>query len=113
MDAFDLPIYAPGMKEVKTVILNEGSFELDQVHTFELNWDPYDDYNNNFVADYFRSGENTAKTIRAVLEPMLASHFGYAIMDSLFSRYAMNVAQHLKEQKTKHVTFTIALKKRE
>ena len=113
MDAFDLPFYAPAMKEVKTVILNEGSFELDQVHTFELNWDPYDDYKDDFVADYSKSGENTAKTIRAVLEPMLASHFGDAIMDDLFSRYSMNVAQHLKEQKTKYVNFTIALRKRE
>ena len=101
------------MEEVEVVVLNEGSFELHQVHTFELNWDPYDDYNNNLVADYFRSGENTVKTIRAVLEPMLASHFSDAIMDSLFSRYAMNVAQHLEEQKTKYVNFTVALKKRE
>ena len=113
MDAFDLPFYAPAMEEVKAVVLNEGSFELHQIHTFELNWDPYDGYDNNFVADYFKSGENTAKTIRAISEPMLASHFGYAIMDSLFSIYVMNVAQHLKEQKTKFVNFIIALKKRE
>ena len=112
MDAFNLPFYAPAMEEVKAVVLSEGSFELHQIHTFELNWDSYDDYNNNFDADNSRSGENTAKTIRAVMEPMLASHFGGAIMDSLFSRYAMNVAQHLNEQKTKHVNFTIALKKR-
>ncbi|ONK70107.1 uncharacterized protein A4U43_C05F30330 [Asparagus officinalis] len=113
VDTFDLPFYAPAMEEVKKVVQNEGSFEFYQAQAFELNWDPFDDRMDDFVADNFLSGKNVAKTIRAVVEPMLTNHFGGEIMDALFSKYAMNVAQHLKKQKTKYVNFTLALKRKE
>ncbi|ONK70106.1 uncharacterized protein A4U43_C05F30320 [Asparagus officinalis] len=112
VDAFDLPLYAPAIEEVKELVQNEGSFEFYQAKVFELNWDPFDDQMDDFVADSFVSGENAMKTIRAVMEPMLANHFGGAVMDALFSRYAMNVAEHLKKEKTKYVNFTVALTKR-
>lgn len=112
VDTFDIPFYAPNMEEVKTVVLHEGSFEIYQLQSFELNWDPFDERIDDFVRDSLTSGKNTAKSMRAVMEPMLSSHFGEAILDALFSRFATYIRQHLDKQKTKYVNLTIALKKR-
>ena len=112
MDEFDMPFYAPAMEEVREVVENQGSFDLHRVKVFELNWDPYDNYSGEFVPDNKLSGENAAKCVRAALEPMLASQFGKEIIDTLFSRYAENVAKHLLKEKTILVNFTIALTKR-
>ena len=112
LNNFNLPFYAPSIEEVKAVIQGEGSFNLDRVHIFEANWDPFDDSNDDVVFDNFVSGENVAKCIRAVIEPVLACFCGEAIMDELFLRYAKNIARHLLKEKTKHVIFTISLKTR-
>ncbi|XP_020271642.1 anthranilate O-methyltransferase 3-like [Asparagus officinalis] len=111
VDQFNMPFYAPAMEEVREIIMNQGSFNLHQEYIFELNWDPHDSCDGEFVSDNKLSGENAAKCVRAALEPMLASYFGEEIIDTLFSRYAENVAKHLLKQKTKLVNFTIALKK--
>lgn len=49
------------------------------------------------------------QTVRAVSEPMLASHFGEDIIDPLFAKYAKHVAQHLAAEKTKHMNVVIFL----
>ncbi|KAI0501702.1 hypothetical protein KFK09_016647 [Dendrobium nobile] len=51
LNAFNLPFYTPLMEEVKSTINMEGSFHLDQLQTFESNWDPFDESNDNFVVD--------------------------------------------------------------
>ena len=61
--------------------------------------------------DNFTSGDNIAKCIRAVLEPMVAYHFGEEIIDELVSRYVVNVARHILKEKAKYVNFIIPLKK--
>ncbi|XP_038978997.1 anthranilate O-methyltransferase 3-like [Phoenix dactylifera] len=110
VDAFNLPFYAPSMEEVRAVIQSVGLFDLDQVEIFKSNWDPFDDSSDDRIYDNIISGENVAKSIRAVIEPVIARSFGEHILDDLFSRYAKNVARHLLEEKTKHPVFVIALK---
>ena len=39
MDRFNLPYYAPTEEEVKDVIQTEGSFNIQQFETFEVDWD--------------------------------------------------------------------------
>ncbi|XP_010928139.3 anthranilate O-methyltransferase 1 [Elaeis guineensis] len=110
VDAFNLPFYAPSIEEVKAVIQSVGLFDLDQVQIFKSNWDPLDDSSDDYIYDNFLSGENVAKSIRAVIEPVIARNFGEHILDDLFSRYAKNVARHLLKEKTKYPVFVIALK---
>ncbi|XP_009410315.2 anthranilate O-methyltransferase 3-like [Musa acuminata AAA Group] len=113
LDAFNLPIYTPSMQEVKAVIHDEGLFDLEQAQIFECNWDPFDDTDDDdIVFDNVLNGKNVAKCVRAVSESLIAHHFGDAILDELFSRYADKVARHLLKEKTKHTVMVIALKKK-
>ncbi|WRX35062.1 SAM dependent carboxyl methyltransferase - like 10 [Theobroma cacao] len=62
----------------------------------------------DLVAEY-KSGQNVANCIRAVTEPLLASHFGETIIHNLFTRYAQHVAEHLSIEKTKFVNIVISM----
>ncbi|KAJ8633264.1 hypothetical protein MRB53_026600 [Persea americana] len=113
VDSFDLPYYSPSAKELKAVIIMEGSFVLDQLQITEINWDANDnDDNEGFFFDKEASGQNVAKFLRAATEPMLANHFGEEIIEELFRKYAENVGEHLAKEKTKHVIFTISMTKK-
>ncbi|KAJ4764844.1 S-adenosyl-L-methionine-dependent methyltransferase superfamily protein [Rhynchospora pubera] len=113
LDSFNLPHYAPSMEEAKAVINEQGLFQIINIQMFESNLDPYDDSDDDFVFDNIQSGVNFAATIRSVLEPMIASHFGAAIVDELFSRLAVNAAKHLLKEKTKYPVLALCLKKKE
>ncbi|OMP08301.1 hypothetical protein COLO4_06600 [Corchorus olitorius] len=107
VDSFNMPFYNPCEEEVKEIVEKEGSFDLDKLEIFQANWDFEDDFSNkNFVFDKHKSGQNVADCVRAVAEPILASHFGKTIMDDLFKRYANNVADHLSVEKTKYINVT-------
>ncbi|KAJ1699857.1 hypothetical protein LUZ63_008369 [Rhynchospora breviuscula] len=112
-DSFNPPFYAPSMEETKAVVDEQGLFEIRDIQMFESNWDPYDDSDEHIVSDNIKTGVNYARCIRSVLEPMIASHFGAAIVDELFSRFAMNVANHLLKENTKLPILALRLKKKE
>ncbi|KAF5464272.1 hypothetical protein F2P56_014361 [Juglans regia] len=79
VDSFNLPIYRPYGGEVSEIIQEEGSFGIEGLETFELNWDPNDNIENReFVFNKNSSGRSVADWTRA--EPILASHFGGAII---------------------------------
>ncbi|KAJ3683014.1 hypothetical protein LUZ60_013241 [Juncus effusus] len=113
LDSFNLPFYAPSMEEVEAVVMEQGLFDVLQIKTLESNWDPDDDSDTDLVLDNIRSGANIAMCIRAVLEPMISSHFGESIVEDLFSRFASNVARHLLKEKTKLPLLVLALKKKD
>ncbi|KAL5831838.1 hypothetical protein ACOSQ4_017192 [Xanthoceras sorbifolium] len=113
VDSFDIPCYHPCEEDVRDIVEKEGSFNLNKLEIFEVNWDPSDDPNNKeFVFNKYRSGKNVANCIRAVTEPMLlACHFGKSIIDTLFNRYASHVAQHLAVEKTKYINIVVSMTK--
>ncbi|XP_071724058.1 probable methyltransferase TCM_000331 [Rutidosis leptorrhynchoides] len=89
IDSFDLPYYTPHKEEVKKIVEMEGSFSIDKLETIEINLDPRDDVSNkDFVFDELEVGKNVSNCIRAVTEAMFVSHFGDAIIEDLFARYA-------------------------
>ncbi|KAJ4788531.1 S-adenosyl-L-methionine-dependent methyltransferase superfamily protein [Rhynchospora pubera] len=112
LDSFNLPFYAPSMEEAKAVINAQGLFNIICTQMFESNWDPHDDSDDDFIYDNVQSGANYAASIRSVMEPMIVSHFGVAIVDELFARFAMNVAKHLVKEKTKLPVLALCLKKK-
>ncbi|KAJ0807109.1 putative salicylate carboxymethyltransferase [Helianthus annuus] len=79
--SFNAPYYAPSPEEVKCQVENEGSFVVVDVKSFGIEWDD-GDWTNCKIS----SGNRVAKTIRAVVEPMLEIHFhlGVEMMDELF-----------------------------
>ena len=113
--SFNLPFYTPYIDEVKAIVKEEGSFTLDKFELFRVNWDPsYNDDDKDCVFDKKKSGKDMAKTIRAVFEPLLVSHFGFGDfeVDNLFERYANHVGEHLSMEKTKFSNIVISLTKK-
>ncbi|KAK8504738.1 hypothetical protein V6N12_046987 [Hibiscus sabdariffa] len=110
VDSFCIPLYYPCKEEVKETIEMEGSFVLNEIDSFEVNWDFEDnDCNKYVIFEKSRSGQNVANCIRAIMEPMLASHFGETIIDDLFTRYAQHVGEHLLHEKTKYVNIILVM----
>ncbi|PPE01037.1 hypothetical protein GOBAR_DD02002 [Gossypium barbadense] len=111
VDSFNVPYYYPCKEEVREIIEKEGSFVLNKLEIFEVNWDFEDDVcNENFVLEKTKSGRNVANCILAITESMIASHFGDTIIDDLFSRFAQHVGEHLSCEKTKYyVTIVVSM----
>ncbi|KAM0902195.1 hypothetical protein ACQ4PT_019480 [Festuca glaucescens] len=111
LDSFNLPYYAPSMKEVNTLIKKNGLFNVEQIKLFESNWDPQDDLDGDVVLDSDSSGTNVARCIRAVLEPLIVDHFGQDIIEELFMVFSATVAKHLEKAKAKYPIIMVSLKK--
>ncbi|OWM63078.1 hypothetical protein CDL15_Pgr007994 [Punica granatum] len=111
IDSFNLPFYTPYKHEVRDVVEEEGSFTINRLETFELNWDPfYHEEDDNCVFDKLKSGRNVTDCIRSVTEPILRSHFGEGLlMDDLFKRYARLVGDHLSVEKTKCFNIAVSM----
>ncbi|KAK7321771.1 hypothetical protein VNO77_32697 [Canavalia gladiata] len=109
VDSFDAPYYAPCLEEIKLEIQKEGSFVVESDEAFEIDWDGGMESQSDSPR---RSGERVAKTIRAVVESMLESHFGCHIIDELFQRYAELVEDHLSKSRTNYINLVISLVKR-
>ncbi|KAF9592507.1 hypothetical protein IFM89_015201 [Coptis chinensis] len=112
--SFNLPWYAPSRKEVSASIQEQGSFHLDMLETFDVNWDADDNsQNKNYVFDKIKSGKKVAECIRAVTESMLVNHFGEEIIEDLFQKYSENVGEYLVKEKAKHINLVICMTKKE
>ena len=112
LDSFNLPFYAPSVDEVREVIQQSELFDINHIQLFESNWDPHDDLDGDLVLDNAQSGVNVARCIRAVVEPLIAHHFGGHILNDLFEMFAQNVAKHLQKVKTKYPVIVLSLKAR-
>ncbi|CBI17477.3 unnamed protein product, partial [Vitis vinifera] len=106
LNSFNIPIYYPSEGEVRAVVQEEGSFNLDKIESFEANWDPFDD------SDKYREAQNVANYVRSITEPTLKSHFGGAVIGNLFGRYADHLAKHLLMEKGKYFFMVISLTKK-
>nr|XP_027115638.1 probable caffeine synthase 4 isoform X1 [Coffea arabica] len=103
LDSFNVPIYTPSVEEVRHIIEEEGSFEIVCLETFKLRHDAGFSIDDNqlgshsqvhFCDEHVRAA-HVASMVRAVSEPILASHFGEAIIPDLFHRFAKNAAKLL------------------
>ncbi|KAL5722413.1 hypothetical protein ACHQM5_005936 [Ranunculus cassubicifolius] len=110
--SFNVPWFAPSCTELRKIIGNEGSFQLDLLETFEANWDASDvPENEDFVFNNITSAESVANTIRAVSQSMIVDHFGEEIINHLFHRYAKHVSDQLLTEKIKFVNLVICMTK--
>lgn len=113
MNSFNIPYYTPCEDEVKNAIHDERSFCLDILNNFQGNWDSYDTDYTNMVDSKKQShihGKNCAKAMRAVIEPLLISHFGNSInIDVLFRKFQLQVAKDLENKKTRLFNIVISL----
>ncbi|KAM0002683.1 putative methyltransferase [Helianthus debilis subsp. tardiflorus] len=121
INSFNFPFYLPCEDEVRNIIQDNGSFSVDNMNVYEVNWDPDDtDYTNmddlnlehNHNQGINATTKNTSKVIRAITEPMLTSHFGSSIIDVLYKKYEKHVEEHLATKKTRQFTIVISLTKK-
>ncbi|KAI3500840.1 hypothetical protein L1887_36666 [Cichorium endivia] len=113
INSFNLPYYTACEDEVRNAIHDEGSFFLDTLNAFQVNWDPYDtDYTNTKDSNELSHihGKNAAKITRAVTEPLLTSHFKNSInIEVLFQRFGKQVAEDMAKKKTRYFNVVISL----
>lgn len=120
IDSFNAPYYAPSPEELKLEIKKEGSFIIDRLEAFEIDWDGGELTNlggeyTTIIPKTLSSGERVAKTIRAVVESMIECHFEFGsdtLMDELFRRYSEIVDDHFRSCRAKYVNLTISLIKK-
>ncbi|CAL1384161.1 unnamed protein product [Linum trigynum] len=113
VDLFNAPYYAPSRYEVRTEVEREGSFEIDRVEAFEIEWDGGRRDKGGGGATETTRGETVAMTVRAVVESMVEAHFGGGIGDELFRRYAVVVDDYLCLKKAVYVNLVVTLVRRD
>ncbi|GMH03155.1 hypothetical protein Nepgr_004994 [Nepenthes gracilis] len=104
LDKFNLPFYAPTAEEVIGLIKAEGSFILNKLEKFTIDWDA-----GCNSSDLHERGKFIADTMRAVAEPMLASEFGEDTMDELFIRFKELVMGLIANKKKEYFNLVISL----
>ncbi|ESW28066.1 hypothetical protein PHAVU_003G256000 [Phaseolus vulgaris] len=104
LDSFNIPQYTPSPSELKLEVLKEGSFAIDRLEVFGVNWNPLE--RSESVSE---SGYNLAQCMRSVAEPMLVSHFGEDIIEEVFSRFHKILAHRMSEEKTEFSNITVML----
>jgi jasmonate O-methyltransferase len=114
VNSFNIPIYYPSQNELKLEVFNEGSFAINQAEMFEINFTPLHDCNDfdfeSKKSQSLHNGYNFMRSMRAVFEPLIVSHFGEAIVEEVFSRYQeILVDRIMSNVKIKSYNFTISL----
>ncbi|XP_047937797.1 probable jasmonic acid carboxyl methyltransferase 2 [Salvia hispanica] len=113
IDSLDAPYYAPSAEEMRNVIEEEGSFVVNQISALEIGWDGglvLDNINNNIDLDEIdEKALKVTKIIRAVVEPMMESHFGAQVIDDLFTRYHGLLQDYFSKTIAKHINLVVSL----
>ncbi|XP_065866565.1 probable caffeine synthase MTL2 [Euphorbia lathyris] len=113
LDHFIVPLYPPSEEEVRNRIEMENSFKIKRIEEFEVSWDAnIEDGNNELLFDISERAKYVASYSRAIIEPMLASYFGDAIIDDLFGRLSFRVNNCLEKRigLTKYVVVSLIKK---
>uniref|UniRef100_A0A7N0TC56 Uncharacterized protein n=1 Tax=Kalanchoe fedtschenkoi TaxID=63787 RepID=A0A7N0TC56_KALFE len=117
LDMFNMPFYQPTASEIRRVVDNEGSFIISRLESLDTPWDPRKRAKDQReaaigqVVDENASGKFVVKSVRAVIEPLLAAAFGEAVMDDLFSRLEKKFSDLMNAKECKNHHITISLKK--
>ncbi|XP_071721356.1 S-adenosyl-L-methionine:benzoic acid/salicylic acid carboxyl methyltransferase 3-like [Rutidosis leptorrhynchoides] len=115
INSFNIRIYFPCVDEVRDAIQIEGSFSLDTLNVFEVDWDPCDEdytYTKDLNDLNHSHGINASKMMRAGLEPLLKLHFESSNMNLMFKKCAENMAKYLAIKKTRLFSIAISLTKK-
>ncbi|XP_071720946.1 S-adenosyl-L-methionine:benzoic acid/salicylic acid carboxyl methyltransferase 3-like [Rutidosis leptorrhynchoides] len=114
-DSFNIPLYTPSTNEIKNLVETQGFFRIDRLEHFyvymeTLKTDKFDEaYEDEGIV------RALAKSMRAASESLVANHFGEAILDNVFTRYAKRYAKILScnKEKGRYVSVTVSLIKKE
>ena len=113
MDSFNIPLYTPCKEEVGEIVEREGSFDINELQVLEMDVhllfsrdEKEEDLGFNID---LQMGKKAANSARAVSEPFLTSHFGDAIIDKLFIRFATHFSN---SKQNKLISVVVSLTKK-
>ncbi|KAK1439164.1 hypothetical protein QVD17_04979 [Tagetes erecta] len=115
LDSFNLPQFTASPTEIMNLVKMEGSFAIDHLEIFDVNWDAWKRKKNEKLSQLKESteddggvGHGVAKAIRAGIESLVANHFGEAILDDVFKRYGQIITDRRSESH-ELVSITVSL----
>ncbi|KAI7756430.1 hypothetical protein M8C21_002678 [Ambrosia artemisiifolia] len=122
-DSFNLPQYTASPTEIMNLVKMEGSFTIDHLEIFDVNWEAWkrkknDNDNDNDAIELKETrddgvGYGVAKAIRAGIEPLVANHFGEAILDDVFKRYGKILTDRRSNKENQAlVSITVSLSRK-
>ncbi|GAY40384.1 S-adenosyl-L-methionine-dependent methyltransferase superfamily protein [Citrus sinensis] len=101
LDSFNVPVYAPSQKELKGIVSKEGSFELEQLETFPINFG-----DKNLSDKLF-------KNMRSVTESMISHQFGEEILDKLYDKFTqISIEDMATNEEYKVLSFLVVLRRK-
>ncbi|XP_074313357.1 putative jasmonic acid carboxyl methyltransferase 2 [Silene latifolia] len=103
LDEFDMPFYSPTVEEVRKLVEAEGSFVLNKLETFTVDWSI--DKSQNLET----RAKLVTKTIRAVTESLLANAFSHAVMDDLFLLFEIRVKEQMVGQRSEYLNIVLSV----
>ncbi|CAK8532432.1 unnamed protein product [Lathyrus sativus] len=98
LNTFNLPNYFPSPSEVKLEVENEGSFSINELEVSEVNWHNVPDM-----------AETVVKSTRAIIEPLLISHFGEGVTKDIFEHFRKTLTSGISKERAKMTNLTITL----
>ncbi|KAI3712868.1 hypothetical protein L1987_71436 [Smallanthus sonchifolius] len=114
-DSFNLPQFTPSPTEIMNLVKMEGSFTIDHLEIFDVNWEAWKIMKNDNDASKMKEaddgvGHGVAKAIRAGIESLVANHFGEAILDDVFMRYGKCITDKRSNKENQSlVSITVSL----
>jgi hypothetical protein len=113
LDSFNLPVYAASVNEVKAVVAQSEVFDINHINLFETSWDPHGDLEGDEIQNSTQSGINVSKSLRAVLGPLLASHFGESFPCSMSYSTNLHIMLQNTLRRKRASTFSLACPSKE
>lgn len=107
-----MPVYAPSLEEIRDVIQREESYDINLLETSQLSWDAGSNNGENSLEGKYARGKQVAMKFRTVVESILVSHFGNDILDDLFQRFSIRVADCMEKGLGVHTNVIISLTKK-
>ncbi|MCL7037356.1 hypothetical protein MKW94_004764 [Papaver nudicaule] len=96
LESFHVPLYIPSSPEMKSIVLREGSFIINQLETLKLLWT-------------VSNGDVMVNNLRAISVPLLASHFGEGIIAEWFYRLGVSFVAYVPKEKSKTSGIVISI----
>lgn len=98
MESFNIPFYNPNEEEVREVVSEEGSFEINKIekidHILPYKIDGSEEEDED-LSLHLEAGKKHASWARSITEPLLVAHFGDAVIEPVFDKYARYMAKYL------------------
>ncbi|KAK6929449.1 SAM dependent carboxyl methyltransferase [Dillenia turbinata] len=105
LDSFNVPYYTASKEEIIDIVEKEGSFTVELIET-SIDHFVDEDMDNQSKA------RKIAKNFRCFSEPVLAYHFGNAIMDKLYDKIACNLTERLATKTCEQVSISVVLRRK-